>query len=75
MGYQLHRLNKRIQNKNLNLWTWLLVPKPLEPVPGKKFHADFESAIKHTKFLQPEGKTFRNTNTVKTSLNQYERTV
>ena len=27
-----------------------------EAVPGRKFHVDFEPAIKHTKFLQPEGK-------------------
>ena len=43
-------------NQCLDFWTWVLVSIPLELVLGMKFRVDFESAIKNTKFLQPEGK-------------------
>ena len=44
------------QHENLDFWIWVSVSRPLQPVPGRKFHVDFESAIKNSQFLQPEGK-------------------
>ena len=48
--------------KNQCVWTWISDSRPLEPVLGRKYHVDFESAIKNTKFLQPEGKIYENEN-------------
>ena len=42
------------QNTNLGFGTWIFVPRPLEPVLGRKFDVDFDSAMTNTKCLQPE---------------------
>ena len=35
-------------NKHFDFWTWTSVSRPFKPVPGRKFHVDFETAIQNT---------------------------